>query len=36
MLNELLKIDFTVVVEVDFIENLVELGTFASFFLVAN
>ena len=36
MLNELLKIDFPVIVKVDFIENLVELGTLASFSLVAD
>lgn len=36
MLNELLEIDFPVIVEVDFIENLVKLGTFASSSLIAN
>lgn len=36
MLNELLKIDFPVIIEIDFIENLIKLGTLASFSLVTN
>lgn len=36
MLDELLKIDFPVIVEVDFIENLVKLGTLASSSLITN